>query len=52
MDDKLMELKAHPDGPNPFVDPAGYKAYLNDSEADLNKMAAEQRARKPSTAGH
>jgi metallo-beta-lactamase class B len=52
MDDKLAELKAHPDGPNPFVDPAGYKAYLNDSEADLNKMAAEQSARKPSTAGH
>jgi metallo-beta-lactamase class B len=52
MDDKLAELKAHPDGPNPFVDPAGYKAYLNDSEADLKKMAAEQRARKPSTAGH
>jgi hypothetical protein len=52
MDDKLAELKAHPDGPNPFVDPAGYKAYLNDSEADLGKMAAEQSVRKPSTAGH
>ena len=52
MDDKLAELKAHPDGPNPFVDPAGYKAYLADSEADLDKMAAEQTARKPSTAGH
>ncbi len=55
MDEKLARLKAHPDGPNPFVDPAGYKAYLDESEADLNKMAAEQSRkqsmRKPATAG-
>jgi metallo-beta-lactamase class B len=42
MDDKLARLKAHPDGANPFVDPMGYKAYLDESEAELNKMAAEQ----------
>jgi metallo-beta-lactamase class B len=56
MDDKLAKLQAHPDAPNPFVDAAGYKAYLDDSEADLNKMAAQeslkQSMRKPSTAGH
>lgn len=49
---KLAELKAHPDGPNPFVDPAGYRAYLDESEADLNKKAAIQRREKdvPTTA--
>ncbi|HEX6494450.1 MAG TPA: subclass B3 metallo-beta-lactamase [Acidobacteriaceae bacterium] len=55
MDDKLATLKAHPDGPNPFIDPAGYKAYLNESEADLNKMAAQQSRkqsmRKPAATG-
>jgi metallo-beta-lactamase class B len=56
MDEKLAKLKAHADGPNPFVDPAGYKAYLDESEADLNKMAAEQSRKqsmqKAAKAGH
>jgi metallo-beta-lactamase class B len=42
MDLKLAELQKHPDGPNPFVDPAGYKAYLDESEAELNEKAAAQ----------
>ena len=42
MDRKLAELQKHPDGPNPFVDPAGYKAYLDESEAELNEKAAAQ----------
>lgn len=46
MAEKLKELKAHPDGPNPFVDPAGYRAYLDDSEAELNKKAAIQSREK------
>jgi metallo-beta-lactamase class B len=46
MAEKLKELKAHPDGPNPFVDPAGYRAYLDDSEAELNKKVAIQSREK------
>ena len=42
MDRKLAELQKHPDGPNPFVDPAGYKAYLDESETELNEKAAAQ----------
>jgi metallo-beta-lactamase class B len=60
MDRKLTELKNHPDGPNPFVDPAGYKTYLDASEAELNEKAAAQNAeqgrkqglQKQATAGH
>jgi metallo-beta-lactamase class B len=56
MDRKLADLKKDPDGPNPFVDPAGYKAYLDDSEAELNEKAAAQSRKqsnqKPATAGH
>jgi metallo-beta-lactamase class B len=39
---KVAELKAHPDGPNPFVDPAGYRAYIDEAEAELNKKVAIQ----------
>ena len=42
MDRKLAELQKHPDGPNPFVDPSGYKAYLDESETELNEKAAAQ----------
>jgi hypothetical protein len=56
MDRKLAELKKHPDGPNPFVDPAGYKAYLDESETELNEKAAAQSRKqdiqKSATAGH
>jgi metallo-beta-lactamase class B len=56
MDGKLADLKKDPDGPNAFVDPAGYKAYLDDSEAELNEKAAAQSRKqsnqKPATAGH
>src|SRR5262249_48596104 len=29
---KAAELRAHPDGPNPFVDPDGYRAYIDRAE--------------------
>jgi metallo-beta-lactamase class B len=55
MDRKLAELQKHPDGPNPFVDPAGYKAYLDESETELNEKAAAQSRKqgiqKPATTG-
>ena len=41
MDRKLAELQKHPDGPILF-DPAGYKAYLDESETELNEKAAAQ----------
>jgi metallo-beta-lactamase class B len=49
MDEKLAKLKAHPDGPNPFYDPAGYKQYLDDSEAGLKERVAQQT--KPGRSG-
>jgi metallo-beta-lactamase class B len=56
MDRKLAELKKHPDGPNPFVDPAGYKAYLDESETELTEKAAaqgrKQGIQKPATTAH
>lgn len=56
MDAKLARLKANPNGPNPFVDPAGYQAYINESEAGLKNMAAAQRRKsgihQPAPAGH
>ncbi len=56
MNRKLAELKKHPDGPNPFVDPAGYKAYLDESETELNEKAAaqgrKQGIQKPATTAH
>jgi metallo-beta-lactamase class B len=56
MDAKLAKLKANPNGPNPFVDPAGYQAYIDESEAELNRMAAAQRQKssihKLAPAGH
>lgn len=56
MDRKLAELKAHPDGANPFVDPAGYRTYLDQSEAELNSKAAiqsrENHVPMPAASGH
>jgi metallo-beta-lactamase class B len=34
-------------GPNPFIDPAGYKQWVDKTEADLNMMLAEQRKNPP-----
>lgn len=43
---KYARLKAS--GPNPFIDPAGYKAYIADREAAFHKeLAKQQAAAKP-----
>jgi metallo-beta-lactamase class B len=39
---KYARLKAG--GPNPFIDPAGYKAYITDREAAFRKELAKQQA--------
>ena len=42
-DRKRAELAAHPSsGTNPFVDPAGYRAYIDRSEAALKERVAQQ----------
>jgi metallo-beta-lactamase class B len=43
---KYAKMKAG--GPNPFIDPAGYKAYITDREAAFRKeLAKQQAAAKP-----
>jgi metallo-beta-lactamase class B len=42
MDAKYAKLK--PGSPNPFIDPAGYKAYIADREAAFRKELAKQQA--------
>ncbi len=42
MPDKYAKMKTG--GPNVFVDPAGYKAYITDREAAFRKELAKQRA--------
>jgi metallo-beta-lactamase class B len=41
LQDKLARLHADPHS-NPFIDPAGYRRYLDDSERDFEKLVAEQ----------
>ena len=43
MQAKLASEHAHP-GTNPFIDPAGYRRYLDDSEKGFQKLLAEQSA--------
>ncbi len=40
MDEKLRRL--HPGDPNPFIDPAGYRAYVDDREQAFRKELAKQ----------
>ncbi len=42
---KKIEARANDPSRNPFVDPEGYRAYLDRSEAALRKQIAEQSAR-------
>jgi metallo-beta-lactamase class B len=45
LDGKRAELVAHPSSAtNPFVDPAGYRAYIDRSEAALKERVAQQTA--------
>lgn len=40
----LTKLKSYPqDGPHVFIDPAGYKAFVADSQAKFDKALSEQR---------
>jgi metallo-beta-lactamase class B len=42
LDRKRGALAADPSGANPFVDPAGYRAYIDRSEAALKERVAQQ----------
>jgi metallo-beta-lactamase class B len=42
MEAKYAKLK--PGSPNPFIDPAGYKAYVANREAAFRKELARQQA--------
>jgi metallo-beta-lactamase class B len=45
MEDKFSRRRT--DGPNPFLDPAGYRIYIAKTEAAFRKELAKQSARKP-----
>jgi metallo-beta-lactamase class B len=40
MDEKLKRF--HPGATNPFIDPAGYRAYVDDREQAFRKELAKQ----------
>jgi len=40
---KAAALKAHPDGPNPFVDPAGYQRYIDEAERKFREALAREK---------
>jgi metallo-beta-lactamase class B len=40
---KAVELRAHPDGPNPFVDPMGYHAYVTRMEKAFHDQLAKEK---------
>jgi metallo-beta-lactamase class B len=44
---KYKKMKANPKGPNVWIDPAGYKQYVADTEALRAKLIAEQTAAGP-----
>jgi metallo-beta-lactamase class B len=47
LQDKLARLRARP-GANPFIDPAGYQAWLKQAERDFSaQLAAERKAAPP-----
>lgn len=43
LQEKLARLRADPHS-NPFIDPAGYRRYLDESEKDFQKLLAQQQA--------
>jgi metallo-beta-lactamase class B len=45
LDEKYPKLKAG--GANPFIDPAGYKAYIAERQAEFERKLADQKAGKP-----
>jgi len=45
---KRARLAADPDGPNPFVDPEGYRRYVERSKRRFEELLAEAEAKRPS----
>lgn len=43
LQEKLARWRAHP-GINPFIDPSGYRRYLDDSELAFKKLLAQQQS--------
>lgn len=43
---KAEALRAHPDGPNPFVDPAGYHALVQRSRERFREQLAQEKQKK------
>ena len=42
--EKAAKLKANPAGPNPFIDPGGYKEYVDVSEQRFRAALAKENA--------
>jgi len=43
--EKAAARKANPNGPNPFIDPAGYRKYIEDVEKRFNEQLKRERSR-------
>lgn len=43
--EKAARLKANPGGPNPFIDPDGYRAYIETGEKRFRERLAKERGR-------
>lgn len=43
--EKAAARKANPNGPNPFIDPAGYRQYIEDVEKRFNEQLKRERSR-------
>ena len=42
---KAAKLKAAPQGPNPFIDPAGYQRYIDNGEKNFREALAKEKSR-------
>jgi metallo-beta-lactamase class B len=43
--EKAAARKANPNGPNPFIDPDGYRRYIEDVEKRFNEQLQRERSR-------
>jgi metallo-beta-lactamase class B len=44
--EKAATLRAHPEGPNPFVDPEGYRTYVERAERRFKDQLAKEKAQR------
>lgn len=44
---KAQQLREKPDGPNPFVDPAGFRSYLERAEKQFREQLTRERSGRP-----